>query len=80
VHLVLIPEKRNFFFMVPGGTPGAKIMNVVFRGIKLKKVIKNDPLFKPDINKSILIWAEKWPYPPSSFGPLSKFAAKIRIE
>jgi hypothetical protein len=55
--------------MLPGGggTPGTKIVNVVFPRIKLKKVIKNDPLFKPDRNKSILKGAAKRPYPSSSF-------------
>jgi hypothetical protein len=43
-------------------------VNVGFREIKLKKVIRNDPLFEPGTNKSILLWAAKRPYPPSSFG------------
>ena len=60
-------KKEIFFSWYLWGTPGTKIMNVAFRGIKLKKVIRNDPLFKPDTNKSILKGAAKWPYPPSSF-------------
>jgi len=30
-------------------------------------MIKNDPLFEYNRNKSILRGAEKWPYPPYSF-------------
>lgn len=37
--------------MIPGGTPGTKIVNVDFMEIKLKKVIRNDPLFESDTNK-----------------------------
>ena len=48
------------------------MVNVDFRRIKLKKKIRTDSLFKPDMNKSILTWAAKWPYPPSSFGPGQK--------
>jgi hypothetical protein len=37
--------------MIPGGIPGTKVINVVFLEIKLKKMIRNHPLFKPNKNK-----------------------------
>jgi hypothetical protein len=44
-----------------------KIVKVVFRGIKLKNVIKDQLLFQIDRYKLILKGAAKRPYPPSSF-------------
>ena len=68
VYIVLTCEERNwFFFMIPEEDPGTKIVNVKFREIKLKKVIRNLPLFEPDRNKSILSEGTKPSYPPSSF-------------
>jgi hypothetical protein len=49
--------------MVPVEAPGRKIMNVVFHGIKLKKKKRNDPLCKPDTNKSMLKWGCKMALP-----------------
>jgi hypothetical protein len=53
--------------MIPGGTPGTKIVKVVFRGIKLRNVIRDPPLFQIDRYKLILRGAAKRPYPPISF-------------
>jgi hypothetical protein len=66
-------KKEKNFFMIPGGTPGTKIVNVNFPGKKLKKVIRKDPLFESDRNKSILKGAAKRPYPPSSFNLNTRF-------
>ena len=67
--------KKKFFFQDTWGGPhGTKMVNVDFQRIKLKKVITNEPLFKPDTNKLILMGAAKWPYPPSSFS--SRFFRK----
>jgi hypothetical protein len=59
-------KKKFFFSWYPWGTPGTKFVNVVFSWIKLKNMIKNNPLFEYNRNKSILKGAEKWPYPPYS--------------
>ena len=56
------------------------MVNVDFPGIKLIKVISNEPLFKCNRNKCILTGAAKWPYPPSSFDMTTYRNRDSRVE
>jgi hypothetical protein len=63
-------KKKFFFSWYLGGTPGVEIDAVEFFQIKLKKVIKGNTWFRIYTKKSILTWAAKRPYPPSSLGEI----------
>jgi hypothetical protein len=60
-------KKKFFFSWYLGGTPGVEIDAVEFFQIKLKKVIRGNTWFRIYTKKSILTWAAKRSYPPSSF-------------